>query len=66
MMPGLVWGETQERQSQLAGLKDMFVASAKTTRVGRPTDLAGVVAFSLSDESYGSTVKPGISAARHT
>ena len=50
VMPGLVWGETQENQPQLHGLKDMFVASAKTTRVGRASDLAGIVAFLLSDE----------------
>ena len=50
VMPGLVWGETQENQPQLRGLKDMFVASAKTTRVGRASDLAGIVAFLLSDE----------------
>jgi NAD(P)-dependent dehydrogenase (short-subunit alcohol dehydrogenase family) len=50
VMPGLVWGETQENQPQLAALQDMFIASAKTTRVGRAADLAGIVAFLLSDE----------------
>ncbi|MEZ0053253.1 NAD(P)-dependent dehydrogenase (short-subunit alcohol dehydrogenase family) [Mycobacterium sp. MAA66] len=50
VMPGLVWGETQENQPQLAGLQDMFIASAKTTRVGRASDVAGIVALLLSDE----------------
>lgn len=50
VLPGLVWGETQERAG-LHALKEMFVASAKTTRVGVPSDLAGITAFLLSDEA---------------
>ena len=49
-MPGLVMGETQEKQNDQQ-LQQMFIASAKTTRLGRPADLAAVTAFLLSDEA---------------
>jgi NAD(P)-dependent dehydrogenase (short-subunit alcohol dehydrogenase family) len=50
VMPGLVMGETQERQDNQE-LQQMFVQAARTTRLGRPADLAGVTAFLLSDEA---------------
>ncbi|OBK29972.1 oxidoreductase [Mycobacterium asiaticum] len=50
VMPGLVWGETQERAG-LHVLQEMFVVAAKTTRVGQASDLAGITAFLLSDEA---------------
>jgi NAD(P)-dependent dehydrogenase (short-subunit alcohol dehydrogenase family) len=50
VMPGLVMGETQERQDNQA-LQEMFVQAARTTRLGRPADLAGISAFLLSDEA---------------
>ena len=50
VMPGLVMGETQEKQNDQQ-LQQMFIASAKTTRLGRPADLAAVTAFLLSDEA---------------
>jgi NAD(P)-dependent dehydrogenase (short-subunit alcohol dehydrogenase family) len=50
VMPGLVMGETQERQNDLQ-MQQMFIAAAKTTRLGRPADLAAVTAFLLSDEA---------------
>ena len=50
VMPGLVMGETQEKQNDHQ-LQQMFIASAKTTRLGRPADLAAVTAFLLSDEA---------------
>lgn len=49
VMPGLVMGETQERQNDKQ-LQQMFLNAAKTTRLGRPADLAAVTAFLLSDE----------------
>jgi NAD(P)-dependent dehydrogenase (short-subunit alcohol dehydrogenase family) len=49
VMPGLVMGETQERQNDQR-LQQMFVQAARTTRLGRPDDLAGITAFLLSDE----------------
>lgn len=49
VMPGLVMGETQERQDNQE-LQQMFIQAARTTRLGRPADLAGVTAFLLSDE----------------
>lgn len=50
VMPGLVMGETQERQNDTQ-LQEMFIAAAKTTRLGRPADLAAITAFLLSDEA---------------
>lgn len=50
LMPGLVIGETQERQG-LEDLREMFVKAAKTTRLGRPADMAGITAFLLSDDA---------------
>jgi NAD(P)-dependent dehydrogenase (short-subunit alcohol dehydrogenase family) len=50
VMPGLVIGETQIRQNDQA-LQEMFVAAAKTTRLGGPADIAGITAFLLSDEA---------------
>jgi NAD(P)-dependent dehydrogenase (short-subunit alcohol dehydrogenase family) len=49
VMPGLVMGETQERQNDKQ-LQQMFLNAAKTTRLGRPADLAAITAFLLSDE----------------
>lgn len=49
VMPGLVMGETQERQNDVQ-MQQMFLMAAKTTRLGRPADLASVTAFLLSDE----------------
>lgn len=49
VMPGLVRGETQERQNDQL-LQQMFLKAARTTRLGRPADLAAVTAFLLSDE----------------
>jgi NAD(P)-dependent dehydrogenase (short-subunit alcohol dehydrogenase family) len=50
VMPGLVIGETQERQND-KDLQQMFIAVAKTTRLGRPADIAAITAFLLSDEA---------------
>lgn len=50
LMPGLVMGETQERQNDQQ-MQQMFLMAAKTTRLGRPSDLAAVTAFLLSDEA---------------
>ncbi len=50
VLPGLVWGETQER-ANLEPLRDMFVNAAQTTRVGQASDLASITAFLLSDEA---------------
>lgn len=50
VMPGLVMGETVQKQNDLE-LQERFVSAARTTRLGRPDDLAGVVAFLLSDEA---------------
>jgi NAD(P)-dependent dehydrogenase (short-subunit alcohol dehydrogenase family) len=49
VMPGLVMGETQERQNDQQ-MQQMFLVAAKTTRLGRPADLAAITAFLLSDE----------------
>ena len=49
VMPGLVMGETQERQNDQQ-MQQMFLMAAKTTRLGRPADLAAIIAFLLSDE----------------
>ena len=38
-MPGLVMGETQERQNDLQ-LQQAFLTFGKTTRLGKPDDLA--------------------------
>lgn len=32
-------------------MQQMFVAAARTTRLGRPADIAAVVTFLLSDEA---------------
>lgn len=50
VMPGLVMGETQERQNDVE-MQQMFVRAARTTRLGRPSDLASITAFLLSDEA---------------
>lgn len=50
LMPGLVMGETQEQQNNQQ-LQEMFVAAARTTRLGRPADLAAITAFLLSEEA---------------
>lgn len=50
VMPGLVMGETQERQND-QHLQQAFLTFGKTTRLGRPDDLAGVVSFLLSEEA---------------
>ncbi|KPM54346.1 oxidoreductase [Frankia sp. CcI49] len=50
VMPGLVMGELQEQQNDIA-LQKMFLDRVPTTRLGRPSDLAAVVAFLLSDDA---------------
>lgn len=50
VMPGLVMGETQFAQNDV-GMQEMFLATVPTTRLGRPSDLAAVVAFLLSDDA---------------
>jgi NAD(P)-dependent dehydrogenase (short-subunit alcohol dehydrogenase family) len=50
VMPGLVMGETQERQNDLA-LQQAFLTFGKTTRLGKPDDLAAITTFLLSDEA---------------
>ncbi|KLO43066.1 oxidoreductase [Mycobacterium nebraskense] len=50
VMPGLVMGETQERQNDIQ-LQQAFLMFGKTTRLGRPDDLAAITAFLLSDEA---------------
>ncbi len=50
VMPGLVMGETQERQNDLA-LQQAFLMFGKTTRLGKPDDLAAVTTFLLSEEA---------------
>jgi NAD(P)-dependent dehydrogenase (short-subunit alcohol dehydrogenase family) len=50
VMPGLVMGETQQRQNDQQ-LQQAFLMFGKTTRLGRPDDLAAVTAFLLSDEA---------------
>lgn len=50
VMPGLVMGETQERQNDVA-LQQAFLMFGKTSRLGKPDDLAAITAFLLSDEA---------------
>lgn len=50
VMPGLVMGETQEAQGDKE-LQEFFLMAARTTRLGRPRDLASVVTFLLSDDA---------------
>jgi NAD(P)-dependent dehydrogenase (short-subunit alcohol dehydrogenase family) len=50
VMPGLVMGETQERQNDKQ-MQQMFLMAAKTTRLGRAADLAAITAFLLSDDA---------------
>jgi NAD(P)-dependent dehydrogenase (short-subunit alcohol dehydrogenase family) len=50
VMPGLVMGETQERQNDLQ-LQQAFLTFGKTTRLGRPDDLAAIITFLLSEEA---------------
>jgi NAD(P)-dependent dehydrogenase (short-subunit alcohol dehydrogenase family) len=50
VMPGLVMGETQFAQDDQA-MQQMFLSQVPTTRLGRPSDLAAVVAFLLSDDA---------------
>lgn len=50
VMPGLVMGETQERQNDLQ-LQQAFLMFGKTSRLGKPDDLAAVTTFLLSEEA---------------
>ncbi len=50
VMPGLVMGETVERQND-GQMQQAFLMAAKTTRLGRPSDVAAITAFLLSDEA---------------
>ncbi|MFB8176046.1 SDR family oxidoreductase [Streptomyces sp. NPDC055966] len=50
VMPGLVTGETQEKQNDVE-LQKMSLSQVPTTRLGRPADLASVVPFLLSDDA---------------
>jgi NAD(P)-dependent dehydrogenase (short-subunit alcohol dehydrogenase family) len=50
VMPGLVMGETQERQNDTQ-MQAMFLAVSKTTRLGKPADMAAITAFLLSEEA---------------
>jgi NAD(P)-dependent dehydrogenase (short-subunit alcohol dehydrogenase family) len=50
VMPGLVMGETQERHDNRE-LQQMFINAARTTRLGKPADLAAISAFLLSDDA---------------
>jgi NAD(P)-dependent dehydrogenase (short-subunit alcohol dehydrogenase family) len=50
VMPGLVMGETQERQNDLQ-LQQAFLTFGKTTRLGKPDDLAAITTFLLSEEA---------------
>jgi NAD(P)-dependent dehydrogenase (short-subunit alcohol dehydrogenase family) len=50
VMPGLVMGETQERQNDQQ-MQQMFVKATRTTRLGRPADLAAITAFLLSNDA---------------
>ena len=50
VMPGLVMGETQERQNDKQ-MQQMFLAASKTTRLGKPADLAAITTFLLSEEA---------------
>lgn len=48
--PGLVMGETQLRDADVA-LQEQSLAYVRSTRLGRPADLAAVVAFLFSDDA---------------
>jgi len=50
VMPGLVMGETQERHNDQQ-IQQMFLMAAKVTRLGKPSDLAAITAFLLSDDA---------------
>jgi NAD(P)-dependent dehydrogenase (short-subunit alcohol dehydrogenase family) len=50
VMPGLVMGETQEKQNDTA-MQRAFLSQVPTTRLGRPRDLAAIVSFLLSDDA---------------
>lgn len=50
VMPGLVMAETTEAQNDVA-LQEMFLKAARTTRLGRPGDIAAITAFLLSDDA---------------
>lgn len=50
VMPGMVVGETQAKRNR-TDLWESYPQRVPTTRVGRPEDLASVVAFLLSDEA---------------
>lgn len=50
VMPGLVMAETTEAQNDLE-MQKMFLAAARTTRLGQPADLAAVTAYLLSDDA---------------
>jgi NAD(P)-dependent dehydrogenase (short-subunit alcohol dehydrogenase family) len=49
-MPGLVLGETQQRQDDQQ-LQAQALAFARSPRLGVPADLANVVTFLLSDDA---------------
>ena len=42
--------ETTEVQNDQA-LQEMFLKAARTTRLGRPSDIAAITAFLLSDDA---------------
>jgi len=50
VMPGLVVTETTQRQDD-EQMQQMFLVAAKTIRLGKPSDLAAITAFLLSDEA---------------
>lgn len=50
VMPGLVMGETVQRQDD-PDMQQLFMMVAKTTRLGQPSDIAAITSFLLSDEA---------------
>lgn len=50
VMPGLVMGETQERQNDQQ-LQQAFLMFGKASRLGKPDDLAAITTFLLSEEA---------------
>jgi NAD(P)-dependent dehydrogenase (short-subunit alcohol dehydrogenase family) len=49
IMPGLVMGETQQKENDTQ-LQQGILMMTKSPRLGRPSDIAGVVAFLMSDD----------------